>query len=631
MQAMLLTISGPLSQSVINCDEQTPVTMGRGPSNSVVLKDQQASREHCVVESSPAGFRVRDLDSRNGTWVNGQRITEHDLNSGDHLWIGGSVFIFVYPDQAHVEPSTPIEVTSEEQDAPLPPEGDESPATERLLTRTVRDLHLLSRVASKIGEIKDPEALLHQTVWALFESIPVDRCAVVLIGDASEEIRSVAAWNKSNPLSPVRVSRTALRRVIDSKTGFLSRDVAADPSMVKAVSVDMNTTRSVLCVPIADSHRVIGAIYAESDDVKSRLDDQHLQLMNAIASLAGLQYQNALRSEVLVSENSRLRKALGFDTGLVGDSSAMQEILRKITKLAETRSTALIIGETGTGKELVARALHQASSIAHKPFVAVNCAAITETLLESELFGHEKGAFTGAENRRRGFFEQADTGTIFLDEVGELAPSAQVKLLRVLQQREVVRVGSSQPIKIDVRVIAATHRDLAAMVKQGQFREDLYYRLNVVTIQVPPLRNRMDDLSALAQHLVQKYSASCNRNVRGVSRDAMECMRLYTWPGNIRELENVIERAVVLGSSDTILPEDLPETLFEAPASVAVGVPNFHASVAQHKRDIILRAVQQAQGNLSEAARLLGLHPNYLHRLVTTMDLRSKITTTSSS
>jgi transcriptional regulator with PAS, ATPase and Fis domain len=308
----------------------------------------------------------------------------------------------------------------------------------------------------------------------------------------------------------------------------------------------------------------------------------------------------------------------------------MQEILRKITKLAETRSTALIIGETGTGKELVARALHQASSLAHKPFVAVNCAAITETLLESELFGHEKGAFTGAENRRRGFFEQADTGTIFLDEVGELAPSAQVKLLRVLQQREVVRVGGSQPIKIDVRVIAATHRDLAAMVKQGHFREDLYYRLNVVTIQVPPLRNRMDDLPALAQHLVEKYSTSCNRSVRGVSRDAMECMRLYAWPGNIRELENVIERAVVLGSSDTILPEDLPETLFEAPAITSSGVPNFHASVAQHKRDIILRAVQQAQGNLSEAARLLGLHPNYLHRLVTTMDLRPKITTTSS-
>jgi adenylate cyclase len=178
---------------------------------------------------------------------------------------------------------------------------------------------LLSRVAGKIGEIKDPEALLHQTVWALFESIPVDRCAVVLVGDTPEELRSVAAWNKSNPLSAVRVSRTALRRVVESKTGFLSRDVAADPSMVKAVSVDMNTTRSVLCVPIADSHRVIGAIYAESEDVKSRLDDQHLQLMNAIASLAGLQYQNALRSEVLVSENSRLRKALGFDTGLVGD------------------------------------------------------------------------------------------------------------------------------------------------------------------------------------------------------------------------------------------------------------------------------------------------------------------------
>jgi Nif-specific regulatory protein len=307
----------------------------------------------------------------------------------------------------------------------------------------------------------------------------------------------------------------------------------------------------------------------------------------------------------------------------------MTDVMTKIAKLAATDSTVLIEGETGTGKELVARAIHADSNRAAKPFIAVNCAALTETLLESELFGYEKGAFTGAATRKRGLFEAADGGCIFLDEIGELAPAMQAKLLRVLQQREFVRVGGTQATKVNVRVIAATNRDLRLMAKSGGFREDLFFRLSVVRIVLPPLRQRCDDIPALALHFLEKHARLCNRRVNGISRVVNEYLLRYSWPGNIRELENAIERAVVLGSGETILPEDLPETVLEQNTSEkgtgSSAVPNFHRAVLECKRELILKAVTQANGNLSEAARRLGLHPNYLHRLVTAMNLRTEL------
>ncbi len=306
---------------------------------------------------------------------------------------------------------------------------------------------------------------------------------------------------------------------------------------------------------------------------------------------------------------------------MVGASEVMQRLYRVIAKVAPTDLTVLISGETGTGKELAARALHTNSKRASSPFVAINCATLGEHLLESELFGHERGAFTSAVATKRGKFEIADRGTIFLDEIGELPVALQAKLLRALQQREIERVGGTRPIKVDVRVIAATNRDLKAEVAEGHFRQDLYFRLGAFNLRMPPLRDRKEDIRMLAKHIA---ALACQRSDRPPVRFAPETMQrliAYDWPGNVREFENVIERAVVLSSEEEIVPEDLPEGLGpRAPA--AEGESRFHAAVDEAKRRVIRAALVEADGEIVEAARLLGLHPNYLHRLLNTLNLR---------
>jgi transcriptional regulator with GAF, ATPase, and Fis domain len=294
-----------------------------------------------------------------------------------------------------------------------------------------------------------------------------------------------------------------------------------------------------------------------------------------------------------------------------------------IERVAASESTVLILGESGTGKELVARAIHQRSARQSRSFVPINCAAITDSLLESELFGHEKGAFTGAVAQKKGRLEMAQGGTVFLDEVGELAPGLQAKLLRVLQERELMRVGGTQAVKLDVRVLAATNRDLAAYVRGGAFREDLYHRLNVIALRTPPLRDRKEDIPALARHFLAKVCHQCRRRMTGFSPEAEQALLAYDWPGNIRELENAIERAVVMAETDTVLPEDLPEASSEAAAAPGSGA--YQQSVGDAKRDSILRAYEQGAGDYKAAARLLGIRPNYLLRLVRNLGLKDEI------
>jgi transcriptional regulator with GAF, ATPase, and Fis domain len=304
---------------------------------------------------------------------------------------------------------------------------------------------------------------------------------------------------------------------------------------------------------------------------------------------------------------------------MVGESPAMRLVYDRIRKLAPSDCTVLIDGETGTGKELAARAIHQNSRRARRPFVAINCAALTESLLESELFGHEKGAFTGAQALKKGRFEVADGGTVFLDEVGELAGPLQSKLLRALQHHEFERVGGTRTVRVDVRVIAATNRDLAADVSAGRFRQDLWYRLNVVNLTMPPLRDRRADIASLAAHFATKYGRG--RPIE-VSPDAVQALMAHDWPGNVRELENAIERAVVLGSSDRITGEDLAGLFDEAPADADTAAAPFHDGVRQMKRRLILDAIDRAGGNYAAAARLLGLNPTYLHRLLKNLQLK---------
>jgi two-component system response regulator HydG len=303
--------------------------------------------------------------------------------------------------------------------------------------------------------------------------------------------------------------------------------------------------------------------------------------------------------------------------GLVGSSEPMRRVLEQIRKVAATDATVLVLGESGTGKELVARAVHDASARREQPFVSVSCAAIPETLLESELFGHEKGAFTGAVKRKLGRFELADGGTLFLDEVGEIPPSVQVKLLRVLQERSFERVGGEETVAVDVRLVSATNRDLSAMVREGRFREDLFYRLDVVSIVLPPLRERPGDVEELARHFLARTAPRLGRAVSGLAPEALELLRRHRWPGNVRELENVLEQALVFAEGELVRPQDLPDVLRRAPPAPALPVLEGDRSLTEVledlERQLILAAYERAKGVKAETARLLGIKPSALY------------------
>jgi two-component system NtrC family response regulator len=311
----------------------------------------------------------------------------------------------------------------------------------------------------------------------------------------------------------------------------------------------------------------------------------------------------------LLTENRELRAALAERhrvEGIIGESGAMQEVLSVVRRVAPSDATVLIRGESGTGKELIAKALHYARPRAARPLVKVNCAALAESLLEAELFGHEKGAFTGAVTARKGRFELADGGSLFLDEIGDLPPHLQVKLLRVLQEREFERVGSSRPVKVDVRLLAATHRNLEALVRDGRFRDDLYYRINVVTIPLPPLRERREDLPLLIDHFLRAFADKNAKSIRGLTREAHEALLRYDYPGNVRELENLIERAIVLTRDDVIGLTDLPLTL-DPQATEPEGGPGLVAAVEGLERRMIREALAKADGVQTRAAELLGI------------------------
>ena len=340
--------------------------------------------------------------------------------------------------------------------------------------------------------------------------------------------------------------------------------------------------------------------------------------------MAALAIENASHLGQLGDENRRLQQELNIQHSMVGESENMSEVYKFVSRVAPRESTVLIQGESGTGKELVARAIHSNSARANRPFVAINCAAIVDTLLESELFGHEKGAFTGAVAQKKGKLETAEGGTVFLDEVGELAAPLQAKLLRVLQEREFERVGGTRPVKLDIRLITATNVDLNEASRNGKFRQDLYYRLNVVSIVVPPLRERKEDIPLLAAYFADRYSEKVNRRVVGISPKARACLVRYGWPGNVRELENAIERAIVLGSTELILPEDLPDSVLEETGSSGEPVTALHDGIREAKKKLIEQAIDQADGNYTEAAGILGVHPNHLFRLIRTLNLTPK-------
>jgi Nif-specific regulatory protein len=637
MNHRLVARDGPLKGSVFALDD-TEFSLGRNPSNRLSISDPSLSRQHCIIAVRGNQFEIRDLDSRNGTFVNGVPVHQRALADGDEIQIGNSLFLFL--DEESAAPPAPAVrldershltgatvVLRSEDSRYFQPEKIATVALPAL--RVARDLKALVKISTTINSVRNLDLLERELMACIFEVVPAQRGAILLTSENPGEFSSVFSWDRANgAIAPFTVSGTVVHKVLDEKVGILSTDVVGDTALEDAKSLLLTETRSLLAVPLKVFDRTLGLIYLDTSDPRARLDKDHLELMTAIAAVSAIALENARHVERLEDENRRLKAEISIEHNMVGESAPMRAVYRFVSRVASTDSTVLITGESGTGKELVARAIHRNSPRSAKPFVAINCAALTETLLESELFGHEKGAFTGAVQQKRGKLEVADGGTVFLDEMGELAPALQAKLLRVLQEREFERVGGTRPIHIDIRVIAATNRNLAESVKEGSFRQDLYYRLNVVSIEMPPLRQRREDIPLLAAYFAARSAERSKRHVRGVSPEARACLMNYDWPGNVRELENSLERAVVLGSSEFILPEDLPEAVLETATPAGVNMAQYHEAIAEAKKQVIMRAVEQANGNYTEAAKLLGVHPNYLHRLIRNMNLKTALKTT---
>ena len=629
----LVAVSGPLKDSTFVLPAGG-LSLGRDATNTLPISDPSVSRRHCAIERESSRFVVRDLDSRNGTLVNGEAVKQRWLAHGDEIAVGESTFLFLV-EEKEVSSSGLVEFdedTSAQATAQVRPQDvlylqpdrilSELPATSRL----ARNLSALLKISRIVHSIRDLDELQGQILSLIFEVAPAERGAILLGSTDGKDFGSVfARYRDAQNEQAVRVSRTIAQQVLEQGIAILGSDVPGSGGLGKVESLISLRVRSLLCVPLTVFHRPIGCIYLDTVSLADRFNEDHLQLVTAIAGISAVALENARRLHWLEQENERLTTEISLERSLVGESQPMKEVYQFLVRVAPTDATVLIQGESGTGKELAARAIHSKSPRSDKPFVAINCAAIPETLLESELFGYEKGAFTGAQAQKKGRLEVANGGVVFLDEIGELASALQVKLLRVLQEREFERVGGTRPIHVDIRLIAATNRDLQEAVRGSRFRQDLFYRLNVVSLTMPALRDRKEDIPTLARFFVEKHCKRCGVAPKQISREALACLMNYEWPGNVRELENAIERALVLGEAEDILPEDLPESLLERQAAPDGTEAKYHTAVKNLKKQLIQDALEEAKGNYTDAARLLGVHPNYLHRLIRNFDLRESL------
>jgi transcriptional regulator with GAF, ATPase, and Fis domain len=613
MSAKLTVIAGPGNGTTYQIAGDR-FTIGRDHQNHFSIPDHSVSREHCVIVRQGDHFLIRDLGSHNGTVVNDHPVKDQLLAHRDLIAVGHTVLQFLLRDDVVFEDTAETATMS-------------VPAHEiTILTAApaTADLQALLRVSTMLhsfhaiyrGRSSSARRLLERHLLSLIiEVIPASRGAVLLYEDGFDEPSSLSIQDHEGGLQrPVTISRHLVKRVLTEACGLL-----VEAGSESTEGAPARAPQSLVLAPLVIRGQACGVIYLEG----SAFRETHLELLVAISQLASMAMENAFQLEWLETENERLEAELHPDHHMIGDSAPLRELQRNIARAAQTNSTVLILGETGTGKELTARAIHQSGSRAGNPFVDINCAALSETLLESELFGHEKGAFTGAVVQKKGRLEFASGGTVFLDEIGEMPLQLQVKLLRVLQERQVERVGGTQPVKLDIRLIAATNRNLEEEVRAGRFRQDLYYRLNVVTLKTPALRQRPCDILPLAMHFAAKFGQQCGRRITGIAPDVQPYLLRYEWPGNIRELENAIERAVVLGASDMLELEDLPDTIREVANAAGLGrtIP-LQGAIDEAKQQAITRAFEQSRGDHTVAAKLLGVNANYLYRLMRNLGMR---------
>ncbi len=638
-------------------------TIGRAPTNQIVIKDERCSRGHAEVFQSQGQWILRDLESRNGTLV-GTRVVQGDytLQPGDVIRIGHCQLAFVhdlakaFPDTtavlrefnargvgetdtvASLEALDDGNVLAESESATIthrrgqtrflePADGEET-----VIPKVGRAAAQLCRLAFELAKATDLPSIARLALAGVFEATQVDAGAVLMLpGGAAEgalgtELEVIAT--RSDTEFPYhRVSNFLASTVLREGEAVLARNIMGDSRLGSRDSKGEIHATSVLCAPIRHGTKVSGLIHLYSTESTRIPDPDDLEFALAVADTVAVALDNLSHRQQLAEnlnlardENLQLRERLGVESEIIGHSSLMAKVSRDISRAAPSRATILIRGESGVGKELVARAIHFGSPRKKGPFVCLNCAALSESLLESELFGHERGAFTGATDRKIGKFEAADDGTLMLDEIGEMSPTIQAKFLRVLEGHPFERVGGSEAIKVDVRVIAATNRDLERAVAEGQFRRDLYFRLHVLEILVPALRKRPEDIPTLAHYFLQKFNAETGRKLRGFTPEATEQMLRYRWPGNVREVKNVVERAVVLTRGEVIDVEDLTLSKLSTAGDTADLVPSVSEfepmSLEELERRHILATLRATGWNKSQTASILGIERSTLDRKI---------------
>ncbi|MCH7988791.1 MAG: sigma 54-interacting transcriptional regulator [Planctomycetes bacterium] len=650
--AYLVVKEGNAWRDVFRLNPDQVTTVGRAPTNRIVVHDEICSRNHCEIYQNNKTWTLRDLGSRNGTLIDGIRVDgDWKLHEGERVQIGSCELGFTFDISrsfAKSEEVVEIERDSETalEELYAPPEGESGPSiihrtrSSRYQTsaepesigrdRTSRDLAGLYQLALRMGAAPNAKELAEVVLDGVFSGTSADIGALLLLPKATtEDPKSgrlrVVSYKSQGDLPYQKVSEYLSEVVLVNREAVLARDVCDDSRLAGRDDLGQIHAKSVICAPIRTGDAVHGLIHLYSTEPEVPMDPDDLEFTLAVADQFAVALGNMKKREFLAlglararNENQTLRQQLEIESELVGESSSIRQLQERIAKVAPTDATVMIRGESGVGKELVARAIHFSSHRKNKPFICMNCAALSENLLESELFGHEKGSFTGAVSRKLGKFEQAHQGTLFLDEVGEMSLNIQAKFLRVLEGHPFERVGGGIPIEVDVRVVAATNRDLERGIKEETFRKDLYFRLQVMEIEVEPLREHRDDVALLANYFLDRFSRKIGRSLKGFAPAALAALTAYDWPGNVRELQNVIERAVILCANEHISEHDIqlsPLGMLSLTTQSGSSSGEFREiSLDQLEQEHILATLERTGWNKSRAAQLLGIERSTLDR-----------------
>ncbi len=645
-QAYLLSWDGSSWRDVVRLRDGQVLTVGRSATNRLVLHDDACSRNHCEVFFSDDVWWLRDLDSRNGTLLRSESITgDVELESGDIVSIGQCRLAFTTDLESPPELPVDADMVADRETSPANylASQDEPSILHRSLepdflsadvirkTTNSTELARLYKLGLAMGAARTRQQLTEVVLKNLAQETVADISAVLLArSDAPENPAPsdllVVAYDSLKDLPYRRVSDNLSRVVLSGREAVLARDVGDDQQLAVFDSLGEMRAMSVICAPVHCDAGVQGLIHLYATNPDNVLDKQDLEYTLAVARQFALALDHLNEVDSLKSgldrarnQNRSLRQQIGEDFQLIGNSRSMAELKEKIQLIAESDANVLIRGESGCGKELVARKVHLSSPRSEGPFVCLNCAALNESLLESELFGHEKGAFTGASDKKIGRFEQADQGTLFLDEVGEMSPAIQAKFLRVLEGHQFERIGGTKAINVDVRILAATNRDLEEAVEDGDFRKDLYFRLHVAELIAEPLRERREDIMELANFFLQKFVKKTGRPISGFTEDAAEVLTNYSWPGNVRELQNTIERTVILCRNDLVGASDVQLSTLSSRLSpaepVRVSTAEYReVSLGDIERDHILATLDFTEWNKSRAAQILGIERSTLDR-----------------